>query len=113
MPCIHSLLPNCPHCPKPTKAKNVKSDIYPRLKPVRLENGDGQNLSVCPKCFGTGTFTKAERTAEKEGVPVTETIFCKEADMRRLKKDGWRFERGACSHCKGAGMVRADAEHVW
>ncbi|WP_210184851.1 hypothetical protein [Bradyrhizobium icense] len=49
-----------------------------KLKPIRVENGDGQELTVCHKCNGKGAVISRE-----EG-------------------------RTTCPDCKGAGMRRVE-----
>lgn len=87
------------------------------LKPVPLVNGDGQNLSVCPKCHGSGTHYLGTRNSKNEaGFIRTETRDFRPAEVKqaaKLKREGWVIESSKCKHCNGSGMVLSKDPQTW
>jgi DnaJ-class molecular chaperone len=53
-----------------------------RLKDIRVENGDQEELQVCPNCNGKG-----KAPTKSHGNPTSDNPF-------------------RCENCKGAGMVK-------
>lgn len=57
-----------------------------KLKSIRVENGDGEELCVCPRCNGKGRAVASRQRAIEELVQAAEATICES--------------------CKGAGMVK-------
>lgn len=87
------------------------------LTKIPMVNGEGHNLSVCDRCFGSGTHNLATRhTKTERGDLKTEVQNLTPAQMKgvkRLKKDGWQIESSKCATCKGAGTVLSARPSFW
>ncbi|TPM41403.1 hypothetical protein [Mesorhizobium sp. B2-3-4] len=73
-------------------------------KPVRFENGDGKQLTVCEICAGSGIRASAEKTTtntagrdKKEAKEISGNL------IRMFRKNGWGVRAYQCDRCKGAG----------
>lgn len=86
----------------------MKGDLISQsLSKIPLENGRGEALQLCPKCFGRGVYHAARNDCGlpngkkyKAGHPLTD------GEVKLFKKQGWGFDGGDCTQCGGAGMAK-------
>lgn len=78
-----------------------------RLTKIRVENGDGQELTECQACGGAGVMGEAEKFIDgkntAEGYTERKRIAGKL--IQQFKRNKWSVRQFSCEVCKGAGMV--------
>lgn len=83
---------------------NIMGEV--RLKPIRLENGTGDELEVCGNCKGTGQRGVATKfiPGKNGGEGKTEVKTVAGDQIKGLIRQDWDVKANNCPHCAGAGM---------